>query len=105
MSRKNVAIGLLVGLLVIASAGLVVALLPRSSVSKANFDRITDGMTLAEVEAILDGPERDETNGDFVTFAEAHAMWGNSRPYFTDADTKVWRVRRDGFASGSTSRA
>ena len=37
-----------------------------SSITRANAERIHEGMTLAEVEAILGGPARDESTGPLV---------------------------------------
>lgn len=38
---------------------------PHTAITHENADRIQPGMTLAEVEAILGGPARDETGGRF----------------------------------------
>ena len=49
--------GLLIGVLLVATACLVLGVLamlpPRSGVTKANFDEIKNGMTVTEVEQIL----------------------------------------------------
>jgi hypothetical protein len=55
-------------LLILAVAGTVVMLAvgawlfwPRTAITRENAAKIQRGMTLAEVEAILGGPARDET--------------------------------------------
>src|SRR5260370_35995153 len=52
--------GLLAGLL---GLGGVWLLWPRSAITRENAAKIHVGMTLAEAEAILGGPERDESTG------------------------------------------
>ncbi len=57
---------LLLGLAaVLAVLGVAVSvwLLPRSAINRENYRKIRDGMSLAQVEAILGGPERDESIG------------------------------------------
>jgi hypothetical protein len=49
------------GCLVVAGAALYL-LWPRSAINRENFEKVQVGMTLAEVEAILGGPERDESS-------------------------------------------
>src|SRR5258708_7344213 len=51
----------------IAAAGIVAfLLLSRSAINRENFEKIAVGMTLAEVETILGGPQRDESTGPVV---------------------------------------
>ncbi len=47
----------------LALAGGVWLLWPRTALMRENAAKIRAGMTLAEVEVILDGPARDETHG------------------------------------------
>ena len=63
--RKRVilAAGTMAGL--VGSALLVLAMLPRPGVTKANFDRIEDGMTRAEVQGFFrDQPHQVRSGGD-----------------------------------------
>jgi len=56
----------LLGLTLLAVAGTAVfayLLHPRSAINRENFEKIREGMTLAEVEAILGGPARLEEHG------------------------------------------
>ncbi len=41
-------------------------LAPRSAINEANFAKLREGMTRAEVEAILGGPPRDESTGELA---------------------------------------
>jgi hypothetical protein len=50
----------------VALAAAAWLLWPRTAITRENFDRIEVGMTLAEVEAILGGPPREEATGPFV---------------------------------------
>jgi hypothetical protein len=60
-SRRLQLFGLAAGPVVpLVAAGLV---WPRTAITRANAAKIQLGMTLAEVEAILGGPPRDETGG------------------------------------------
>jgi hypothetical protein len=60
--RRLLVFGLLAGVTV---AGLLAAWMfwPRTTINGGNIARIEKGMTLAEVEAILGGPARDESSG------------------------------------------
>ena len=49
--------------LAIVVAGTWLLLPPPSSVTRVNAAKIKEGMELTDVEAILGGPERDETPG------------------------------------------
>jgi hypothetical protein len=53
---RKLLVGMLAVALLLASTLLVLVLPWRCSVSRANFERIKEGMTRAEVEAILGGP-------------------------------------------------
>src|ERR1700722_14500609 len=68
MTRRRV---LLIGLLAATVAlGVCEWMLwprPPSAITRANAAKITEGMTLAEVEAILGGPPRDESTGTVVS--------------------------------------
>ena len=63
----------LLGLTLLAVAGTAVfayLLYPRSAINRENFEKIREGMTLAEVEAILGGEQRDESTGFLMTIGE-----------------------------------
>jgi hypothetical protein len=85
MSRRTRRL-LLLALTAATAAGLLAAwwLWPRTAITPENFERVQIGMTLAEVEAILGGPARDETTGplEVVTHEEAAGpqlmMWPDS---------------------------
>src|SRR6266478_2347267 len=57
-------------LLALATVAVLVAgvclLWPQSAITRENAEMIWEGMTLAEVEAILGGPARDETTGPVI---------------------------------------
>jgi hypothetical protein len=57
--RRLLVFGLLAGLLALGVGGWLVW--SRTAITRENAAKITEGMTLAEVEAILGGPERDES--------------------------------------------
>ncbi len=57
---------------VVALAGGLWALWPRSAITRENFAKIREGMTKDQVEAILDGPSRDESTGPI------DVDWGNA---------------------------
>src|SRR5260370_5738376 len=59
--RRLLLFGLLAGSLALG-AGLWL-LWPRSAITRENAAKIQEEMTLAEVEAILGGPERDDSSG------------------------------------------
>jgi hypothetical protein len=62
--RRLLLFGLLAGLLVLGVGGWLLWPWPRSSaITAENAAKIQKGMTLAEVEAILGGPARNETTG------------------------------------------
>ena len=86
MNRKRFALSLLFLFVVGATVTFIVARLPRSKINRSNYDRITTGMTLQEVEEILGGPERDETEGDFVSAGVLKA----SGQWIYGESCKVW---------------
>lgn len=59
--RRLLLFGLLAGL--IALGACVWLLWPRTAITRENAAKIREGMTLAEVQAILGGPERNESSG------------------------------------------
>jgi hypothetical protein len=65
MTRRHLLLfGLPVALVALGVWGWM--LLPRTAITPENAAKIKEGMTLAEVEAILGGPARDETTGPTV---------------------------------------
>jgi hypothetical protein len=72
MKRKLAWVCLLVSPLVIG--GTVLFLLPRDPITRANCDRIKQGMSVAEVVAIL-GREKDEAWG----YGQMHFWWKGAR--------------------------
>jgi hypothetical protein len=61
--RRRWLVGSSLGVIAAAVAVTGCAWLARSHINQENFDHIHVGMTLAEVEAILGGPARDESTG------------------------------------------
>jgi|SRR5882724_6685651 len=59
--RRLLLFGLLAGVLALGVGGWM--LWPRSAITRENAAKVQTGMTLAEVESILGGPERDESTG------------------------------------------
>jgi hypothetical protein len=62
MKRRRFLFVALLIVMVVLSLG-VCLLPPRTAITRDNAERIRLGMTLADVEEILGGPERDETTG------------------------------------------
>jgi hypothetical protein len=52
------------------AAGIAFVAWPRSAINAATAARIEKGMTLAEAEAILGGPPRDESSGPIILFQD-----------------------------------
>jgi hypothetical protein len=59
--RRLLLLGLLVSLIALGAGTWL--FLPRTAITRENAEKIQKGMKLAEVEAILGGPERDESTG------------------------------------------
>jgi hypothetical protein len=68
----------LAGLAVVVAAGVVVLWPREDRITVENFERIRDGMSRAEVEAIL-GPSGDHTAGDTEPDLE-HQKWQSLTP-------------------------
>jgi hypothetical protein len=60
--------GLLPGVLALGAG--VLLLWPRTAITRENAAKIKEGMTLAQVEALLGGPPRSETTGATLTVDE-----------------------------------
>jgi hypothetical protein len=67
--RRLLLLALAAGLVALTVAAWL--LLPRTAITRENAAKIRPGMTLAEVEAILHGPARDESSGKLVGDVEA----------------------------------
>jgi hypothetical protein len=92
MRRRKLLVAL-AGLAVVSAAGVLVLWPKPSRVTRENIDRIRDGMSLAEVEAIL-GPRGDYTTGP--TQLSMSTDWGDYRPYFDVHDTSAnWEWKGD----------
>jgi hypothetical protein len=61
--RRLLMFGLLAGLLMLGVRGWVLWPRTTTAITRESAARIQENMTLAEVEAILGGPEREETTG------------------------------------------
>ncbi len=96
--RRLLLLALPVGLLVLAiGVGL---LWPRTAITRENAAKIEPGMTLAEVEAKLGGPARDETTGPVEReeppeFAPPDARGIRWRITFTDMRSGLQRWESD----------
>jgi hypothetical protein len=78
--RRRKPLVALAGLAVVVAAGVVV-LWPRTAperITRENYDRIRNGMSRAEVEAIL-GPPRDYSTGPLQYAGRSIQMFGGSR--------------------------
>jgi outer membrane protein assembly factor BamE (lipoprotein component of BamABCDE complex) len=62
MTRRRLLLFALIAVAVVLAVG-VWLLWPRTAITRENAAKIQAGMTLAEVEAILGGPARDEMTG------------------------------------------
>jgi hypothetical protein len=73
MTRKRWALLLML----VACVGVFGAWLlwPRTAITRQNADKIQVGMTLAEVEAILGGPSRNEANGPLLADGDEDESW------------------------------
>jgi hypothetical protein len=84
-------------LLLALPAGLALALAcawllwPRTAITRANAEKIQVGLTLAEVEAILDGPARDESTGP-VNLDVAEGLEGAEWELFDPQRVRLWVV-------------
>jgi hypothetical protein len=79
--RRPLLLSMLAVVLALAAAWLV---WPCAAITRENVQQVKEGMTLAEVEAILGGPVRDETTGPVVLDEECSAPGlqpDYSRPY------------------------
>jgi hypothetical protein len=61
--RRRILLLALPVVLMLTPVAVWLLLAPGTAITRANADRIHPGMTLADVEAILGGPARDETTG------------------------------------------
>src|SRR4051812_29388784 len=89
--RRWLLLGMLVAAAVVA-AGLWLNQPPRSAINAENAAKIEIGMTLAEVEAVLGGPARDETTGpvnDVIFGGELMLPGGPSAEWVSD-EYRVW---------------
>jgi hypothetical protein len=65
--RRMLLFGLLATVTGIGLGAWMLSPRPPSTITRVSAAKITEGMTLAEVEAILGGPERDDTTGPVVS--------------------------------------
>jgi hypothetical protein len=65
MRKRLLLFGLVVALVVVACIGAWL-LWPGTAITPENAEKIVNGMTLTDVEAILGGPPRDETGGAVI---------------------------------------
>src|SRR4051794_1408334 len=65
---RRLALFATVGGIVLAVASLCMSLRPGSAINEQAFARIENGMTLREVEDILGGPARDESNTELSAY-------------------------------------
>jgi hypothetical protein len=85
MNRKRIIVAALVLAIFLNALGFfIIPMLTRSKINKDNFERIRIGMSEEEVDAILGGPERDETNGDYAgarfdRYIKASTGWSDPR--------------------------
>lgn len=92
------------GLLVAAIAGVVLTVLallpPRPGITKENFDRIEEGMTRPEVEAILGGP----ANVDLMWFPDEweNRATGDLAIIRFDQESRVSSKQWDGWPDDRT---
>ena len=93
MTRRRVL--LLGSVAVVAAMPVAVWLLsPRTAITPENAAKIQPGMTLAEVEAILGGPPRDETTGLITEDLTGNAAKRFSRPTDMYETCTEWSATR-----------
>ena len=85
--RRLLLFGLLIGSLALGAS--IWSLWPRSAINLENAAKIQCGMTLADVEAILGGPARDETRGRGVVMYPGPGMVGWEL-FFEDLTVAEW---------------
>jgi hypothetical protein len=104
MTRKRrylIVAGILAGC-VCAALGVVAMLPPQPGVTKANFDRVEEGMTLAEVEAILGERKRQSitggspqhfrwyhADGTQITIENSQSDWAAGRKHFLESTETI----------------
>ena len=81
MTTKRVVLISLLPLSIAVTLGVLMVLPPRTGVTKANFDRIETGMTLAEVEEIF-GEKATLMGGGGDKFM----LWETGEGFWTDMD-------------------
>ena len=89
MKIKRIVITLLVVGTTAVLATFIATRTPASDISRQNYERIRQGMEASEVEKILGGSERDETNGGFPTVAVVLHSGRNSDIIY-DRSTMQW---------------
>jgi len=108
MSRRRLLLVAIPAVLILVGAGAWV-LWPRPGITRANAAQVVEGMTLAEVEAIMGGSPRDESTGPLCVDEPADPTWDGTgicaanRPTWTsnqvlveidlDANRQVERAR------------
>jgi len=75
MNRKRLALALCFGLVLSGSAVFFLSQSTGSAINEDNFERIAKGMTRQQVEEILGGSPRDETNGFFGPRRVVASSW------------------------------
>jgi hypothetical protein len=92
------------------SAGLVVVVYfafrtsaPKHNINGASFEKIKQGMTLAEVEAILGGPAGDYTTRPTISECDGRLGPGDKEWVSDDAAISVWFDPKGGILDASVS--
>jgi hypothetical protein len=76
-----------------AAVALVAAWLlwPRTAITRENGAKIREGMALAEVEAILGGPARNEAGGTVILDEDADVPAGDQRAAIVAQRWRLWQ--------------
>jgi hypothetical protein len=100
MTKKRMALLAVLPLTIAVILGLLAMMPPRPGVTKANFDRIRVGMTLAEVEAILGQSDLGEWGRLWLASDGSYALiefWDDgviSKRWFDSNETILDKIRR-----------
>src|SRR5262245_10142275 len=89
----------------LGALGLTAWLLwPRTAITRENGEKIHEGMTQAEVEAILGGPARDEASGPLVADSTPAEARGELARAFAKPGDDADPFRRPVYESSATRR-
>ena len=96
MTKKRMALLAVLPFTVAVIIGVLAMLPPRPGITKANFDRIQDGMTLAEVERIF-GPRTRDRDPVHIWIADDESSFAVVGFADGAVDSKIWEDSEETF--------